>query len=169
MGTKFPREISITLDRDETKQTGTYDLYLDLQPKSNPSAGRLKVQVARPAATTETIPKLIIDRTYWFIAVSSDTQPDLLATETSKKSDLSISAVRSLSNSSVETELIAGKLKFGPTQPTVTAGKQASLTYLLDGNFPLGNATGTMKIDAPQLATPVSFDELPFQTRLRNS
>jgi len=161
---KFPREITIALDQNETKQTGTYDLYLDLQPESNPGAGRLKVQVSRAAATIETIPKLIIDRTYWFIAVSSDTHPDLLVTETSKKSDISISAVRPLSNSSVGTEPVGGKLRFDSKQPTIPAGKQAPLPYSLDGNFPLGNATGTMKIDAPQLAKPVSFD---FEVRSR--
>lgn len=164
IGEKVPRGISITLDPDETKQAGTYDLYLNLQPKSNLGAGRLKIQVTRPAATIETIPKLIIDRTYWFIAVSSDTHPDLLVTETSKKSDISISAVRSVSNSSVGTEPIGGKLKFDATQPTVPASKQASLAYSLDGHFPLGNATGTMKIDAPQLANPVPFD---FEVRSR--
>ena len=82
IGQKFPREIKIVLDPEETKQAGTYDLYMNLQPDSEPGAGRLKVQLTRPAASLETIPKLIINRTLW---PSSDSHPTLRVAETSKK------------------------------------------------------------------------------------
>jgi hypothetical protein len=162
-GGKFPRKIVIVLDAGETNQAGTYDLYVDLQPRSNPGAGRLKIQLTRPAATLDVGPKLIVDRTYWFIAISSDTHPALLVTETSKKSKITISGVKPLTNASIGTEPIGGTLQFASAKP-IKPGDQASLDYSLDGNFPLGSATGTMRIDAPQLAKPVSFD---FEVRSR--
>jgi hypothetical protein len=155
---KFPRQISITLDPDQTKQAGTYDVYLNLQPESNPGAGRLKVQVSRPAATIEAIPKLIIDRTYWFIGTSSDTHPELRVNESSKKSGLSISSIRQPSNASVGTEPIGGQLNVVVPKTLIGLGEQAKLSYSLGGDFRLGTATGSLKIDAPQLANPVSFD-----------
>ncbi len=164
VGNKFPRKISITLDVDETTQAGTYDLYLDLQPDSNPGAGRLKIQFTRPAATVDAIPKLIIDRTYWFIATSSDTHPELRVNETSKKSSLSISVIRQVSNASVGTGPIGGQLNVAVPKTPIGPGEQGKLNYSLDGDFRLGTATGSVKMDAPQLASPVSFD---FEVRSR--
>lgn len=164
IGDKVPRGISITLDPGETKQAGTYDLYLDLQPKSNIGAGRLKIQVTRPAATVDAIPKLIIDRTYWFIATSSDTHPELRVNETSRKSSLSVSTIRQVSNASVGTEPIGGQLNVVVPKDPIGPGEQGKLNYSLDGDFRLGTATGSVKMDAPQLASPVSFD---FEVRSR--
>jgi len=158
IGEKFPREIKIILDPDETKQAGTYDLYLNLQPDSEPGAERLKIQLIHPAASLETIPKLIINRTYWFIALSSNSLPDLRVTETSKKSGITISGVRPVSNSVIGTRPIGGTLGFPQEQPEIKPGDQVKLNYRLDGGFEPGTATGTMKIDAPQLASPASFD-----------
>ena len=110
IGQPFPRAIEIVLDSSETEQAGTYDLYLNLQPHSDPGAGRLKIQLIRPAATIEAIPKLIINRTYWFISWKCDTHPDLRVTETSKKSGIKISGFRPLSNASIGTTPIGGTL-----------------------------------------------------------
>jgi hypothetical protein len=165
IGQPFPRAIEITLDPSETKQAGTYDLYLNLQPHSDPGAGRLKIQLIRPAATIEAIPKLIINRTFWFIGYSSDSHPDLRVTETSKKSGVTISSVRQLSNSSIGTTPIGGTLDFVlDRHPEIKPGEQANIDYRLKNDFELGTATGTMRIDALQLANPVSFD---FEVRSR--
>ena len=164
IGDSFPRAIEITLDPNETKQAGMYDFYVNLQPHSDPGAARLKIQLARPAATLDAIPKLIIDRTYWFLGCKSDSHPDLRVTETSKKSGITITGVRPLSNSSIGTKPIGGTLGVATVQPEIKPGDQGKLDYKLDGGFELGTATGTMKIDAPQLATPVSFD---FEVRSR--
>lgn len=154
----FPRAIEIVLDHNEVKQAGMYDLYLNLQPHTNPSAGRLKIQLTRPAATIETIPKLILNRTYWFIGCKSDTHPNLLVTETSKKTGITISGVRPISNSSIGTTPLGGTLEFPLPQPEIEAGHQEKLSYQLKNDFDLGTATGTMKIDSLQLANPASFD-----------
>ena len=151
------RGIKIVLNPDETKQAGTYDLYLNLQPKSNPSAGRLKIQLTRPAASLEAIPKLIIDRTCGFIG-RSNSHPALRLTETSKKSGITISGVRPVSNSVIGARPIGGTIGFPQKLPEINPGEQVTLDYTLDGMFELGTATGTLKIDAPQLASPVSFD-----------
>jgi hypothetical protein len=130
-----------------------------LQPQSAPGADRLKVQLTRPAATLEAIPKLIIDRTYWFIGVKSDALPRLRATETSRKSSITIIGVRPVSNASVGTEPIGWTLDFaGVRRKSIEPGDQVNLDYTLKGGFELGTATGTMKTDAPQLAAPVAFD-----------
>lgn len=157
IGGAFPREIKVIFDRDETKQAGTYDLYLNLQPGSNPGAERLKIQLIRPAASLEAIPKLIIDRIDWVFG-SSASHPELRVTETSKKSGITISGIRPVSNSVIGATPIGGTLKFDHVPPEIKPGDQVPLNYTLDGRFGLGSATGTMKIDAPQLASPVSFD-----------
>lgn len=165
IGQAFPRAIEITLDPSETKQAGTYDLYVNLQPHSDPGAGRLKVQMIRPAATIETIPKLIINRTFWFIGYSSDSHPDLRVTETSKKSGVTISGVWQPSNSSIGTLPISGTLEFVlDRHPEIKPGEQVNLDYRLKNDFDLGTVAGTMKIDAAELANPVSFD---FEVRSR--
>lgn len=158
IGDKFPREINVLFNSDETKQAGTYDLYLNLQPDSHQGAGRLKIQLTRPAASLEAIPKLIIDRTYWFIRTNSDSLPVLRVTETSKKSRITISGIRPVSNAVIGTRPIGGTLRFTQVPPEIKPGDQVTLGYKLDGSFEPGTATGTMKIDAPQLASPVSFE-----------
>jgi hypothetical protein len=162
IGEKFPREIRVVLDTEETKQAGMYDLYLNLQPVSEPGEGRLKIQLMRPAASLEAIPKLIIDRKFKF-SWSSD-YPDLRVTETSKKSKITISGIRPVSNSVIDAKTIGGTLGFPQKHVEIEPGDQVKLDYKLDGSFELGTATGTMKIDAPQLASPISFD---FEVRSR--
>ena len=128
IGNRFPREIRIVLDKDETKQAGTYDLYLNLQPDSEPGVGRLKIQLARPSASIEAIPKLIINRLWWFFWLSSDSHPDLLLTETSKKSGITISGVRQVSNSVIGIKPIGGTLGFPQGQPEIKPGEQCGKT-----------------------------------------
>lgn len=158
IGTTYPREIRIALDSDETKRAGTYDFYLNLPSELEQSTGGLKIQVIRPAATLEAIPKLIINNTCWFIGLSSASYPDLLLTETSKKSGIMISGVRLVSNSLNGTKPVSGTLAFSTEQPEIKPGEQVKLNYSLIGNFGIGSTTGTMKIDSPQLSSPVSFD-----------
>jgi hypothetical protein len=157
-GKQFPRTIQIVLDPDQTRQAGTYDLYLNLQPTSAPGAGRLKIQLTRPAAAVDAIPKLIIDRTFGCMGLCPDSHPPLRLTENTKKSGITISAVRPVTNASIGTEPVSGTLEFTPQQPEVKPGEQVKLDYRPAGRFGLGTATGTMRIDAPQLATPVAFD-----------
>ncbi len=159
IGESSPRAIEISLDQKETEQAGLYDLYVNLQPQSDPGAPRLKIQLIRPAATLDAIPKLIINRTYWFIGRKYDTNPDLLVAETSKRSGITISGIRPLSNSSIGTVPSGGRLDFTLSKlPEIKAGNQVKIDYTLNDGFALGTVTGTMKIDAPQLANPVSFD-----------
>jgi len=155
----FPRAIDVQIDDEETKQAGTYDIWVNLQPKSNPSAQRLVIHLIRPSATAENISKFIIERTYWFIGLKCDTHPRLVLTETSNKTGITITAARPLSNSSIGTRPIGGTLDINPKdQPEVKPGSQVDLNYSLNGNFELGTATGTYRLNAPQLATPISFD-----------
>jgi hypothetical protein len=163
IGGHFPREIKIIWDPDETKNTGVYDLYLNLQPNSNPGADRLKIQLMRPAASLEAIPKLIIDRTCWIIT-GEKSHSALRVTETSKKSRITISGVRPVSNTVNAARPMGGTLVFPQKQPEIWPGDQVTLDYTLEGSFGLGTASGTMKIDAPQLTSPVTFD---FEVRSR--
>jgi hypothetical protein len=156
---KFPRAIDIHIDDEETKQAGTYDIWVNLQPKSIPGAQRLLLHLIRPAATAENISKFIIERTYWFIGLKCDTHPRLVLSETSNKTGITITAARPLSNSSIGTRPIGGTIDINPKdQPEVTPGTQVDLKYSLNGNFELGTATGTYRLNAPQLAAPISFD-----------
>jgi hypothetical protein len=158
VGERNPWAIEISLDENETRQTGTYDLYLNLQPISNPHGGFLKIQLLHPAASLDPTPKLIIDRTYWFIALSSTSKPKLRINETSNKSGITISSIRPVSNSVIGNTPIGGSIEFLKVPFRIKPGEQVSLDYNLDGCFEIGSATGTIKINAPELASPVSFE-----------
>src|ERR1700730_16191711 len=45
VGNKRPEAIEIMLDRKALVSSGTYDLYLDLQPNTKPDAERLRLQI----------------------------------------------------------------------------------------------------------------------------
>jgi hypothetical protein len=125
---------------------------------------RLKVTVTRPPATVELPLSFVIQRTIYFPWFKRDSHPSFYVAETSKKAPLTISGIRPTSYATVGNRPVAGQLKFDEGQPPIGAGQQATLAYRLEGDFPIGTATGTMKVEAPQLAAAAAFN---YEVRTR--
>lgn len=159
IGNQKPRAIEITFDPNVLVRAGTYDVYLNLQPVSNSSAQRLKVQIIHAAPKIAAIPKLILDRTYWFIGLAWDTHPELFINEVSKKSNLTNLKIEKVGNASVGSKPIGGTLQFLNPPKEVKAGDRPKLDYTLANDFGLGPATGSMRIESDELIDPVgTFD-----------
>jgi hypothetical protein len=159
IGNQKPRAIEITFDPNVLVRAGTYDVYLNLQPVSNSSAQRLKVQITHAAPKIAAIPKLILDRTYGFIGLAWDTHPELFINEVSKKSNLTNLKIEKVGNASVGSKPIGGTLQFLNPPKEVKAGDRPKLDYTLANDFGLGPATGSMRIESDELIDPVgTFD-----------
>jgi|CXWL01.1.fsa_nt_gi hypothetical protein len=159
IGEPKPRAIKIKVDEKELVRSGTYEVYLNLQPKSSADAPRLKVQIFRPAPKIAAIPKLILDRTYWFIGVAEDTHPELFLHEVSKKSNLSNLIIDKVGNASIGIRPIGGMLQLLNPPSDIKAGEHKKIEYSLAKDFDVGTATGTMKIESAELIDPLgTFD-----------
>ncbi|HEV8483676.1 MAG TPA: hypothetical protein VGV87_09020, partial [Blastocatellia bacterium] len=159
VGEQKPREIKITLDTKELVLSGTYDIYLNLQPKSNAEAPRLKLQIFHPAPKIAPIPKLILDRTYYFIGISADSNPEVFLDEISQKSNLSNLKINKVGNASIGALPIGGSLQILNPPQEMTAGQREKINYRIANNFDLGTASGTMKIQSAEVIDPLgTFD-----------
>jgi hypothetical protein len=163
---RSPRSLAISFDPSVLVRAGTYDLYLNLQPVSAPSAQRLKVQITHPAPKIAAIPKLIVDRTYWFIGLASDTHPDLFINEVSKKSNLTNLKIEKVGNASVGSRPIGGTLQFKDPPKDLKAGDRPRLDYTLVNDFDIGPATGTMRIESDELIDPVGTFEFEVRSHV---
>jgi hypothetical protein len=158
IGEQKPRGVKVTVDSKELVRSGTYDVYLNLQPKSNADAP-LKIQILHPAPWIAAIPKLILDRTYWFIGLGVDTHPELFLHEVSKKSNLTNLIIDKVGNASIGIRPIGGTLHLSNPPRDVTAGSHKTIEYTLANDFDLGTANGTMKIESDELIDPLGTFE----------
>jgi hypothetical protein len=172
------------------QKPGTYDVVLNLLPKSWRRAPRETVQILLPDATLQGPSKLFIERTIqWPAAEDLKTTP-LHVWETGKAA-----AVRSITLDSepfaIGSTPISGRIvavdkpkaeerltedaKAGVQPVTaesidstlqVRAGKEALLGYALKGDFPFGSASGAIRLSAPELKAPLV---IPVEVRSRLS
>jgi hypothetical protein len=150
----LPLAIDLTLNPHELVQAGTYDLFIEVQPKT-----RLKLQVTHPAPKLQPVPKLIIDRTYWFIGVNTDTHPELPLHESSNKSDLTVLAIVPAINTILNAQPIGGTLNVRTPDKAISHGGDLKIAYTVANEFGIGTASGTMRVDAEELTDPAgTFD-----------
>jgi len=155
IGSPQPRAIELSVDTDALARAGTYDVYLNLQPQSDPGADRLKLQITHPAPKIAAIPKLIIDQTYYFIGWSDATHPELTVNETSKKSNVTKLTINRIGNTTIGNKLIGGTLEFPSIPEKIAAGNKGKTDYRLANDFDLGTATGSLKLDAAEVLDPL--------------
>lgn len=160
-----PRALKLSVDTPRLMPAGTYDVYLALQPKTNPLWPRLKVQVMRPAPKVAAIPKLIIDRTYYLPYVSRDETPELFLDETTRKSPLTMVKIRKVNNASHGAIPVSGSLEF-PKLPETLKPEGQRVEYRLTGDYPLGATTGAMQVFASEASDPVAKFDFEVNTRL---
>jgi len=160
------RGLKVNVDAKELVRAGTYDVYINLQPKSSPNAPRMKVQIYHPPPKLAPIPKLIFDRTYWFIGMETTTQPELFLHEISKKSNATRLIFNKAANASLGALPIGGTLRFqaNPLE-AIEAGEYKKIGYSLENDFGLGISTGTIKIESAEVLEPLGM--LDFEVRSR--
>jgi hypothetical protein len=175
-----PRAIVLTVGSDLREQ-GTYTVLLDATPKQHPLAPRISLQIVIPAAKLLVPTKLVVERTTRFGGVM--TRPESFEfRETGRQS-----GIQTLSFSTydlVAPEDVTGRVLVdlvGPglncaeatqtpqhvaAQPhAVCADKAANASIKLAGDFPLGTASGQLRLSAPELADTVSIP-LEIKSRL---
>src|SRR5262249_39644486 len=132
-----PFAIDVTVDPDQLQQAGTYDVFVEGQPGT-----RLKRQLLHPAPKLQTVPKVIIDRTYWFFGESWSTHPKLSLHESSNKSNLTLSGIKPSGNSVLNAMPIGGTLNVAAEGKTIPPGGDLDLDYDVANDFGVGTATG---------------------------
>lgn len=158
----IPTALVITVD-PQVRKAGTYDVLLNLQPKTYPTAPRLKIQIIHAAAKLEVPDKLLIDRTdYWPFSVDVD-KMKLSIRESSSAStviDISTQARTSMQGAEMVTgQLVLQGIGSGtPVKPLFPAGNSIPVSYDLSGNFPLGTVTGSIQVFAPELTDPMTLN-----------
>jgi hypothetical protein len=158
----IPAALVITVD-PQVRKAGTYDVLLNLQPKTDPTAPRLKIQIIHAAAKLEVPDKLLIERTdYWPFSVDVD-KMKLSVRESSRAStviDISTQARTSMQGAEMVTgQLVLQEIGSGtPAKPLFPAGNSIPVSYDLSGNFPLGTVTGSIQVFAPELTDPMTLN-----------
>jgi hypothetical protein len=166
IGEKRPEALEITLDLASVARSGTYDLYIDLQPQSNPTAERLHLQMIHPEPKLNTVPKLLIDRTYNFFGWESDTHPRLILVESSNLSNLTKVNINQNMNTVLGAKLVGGTVHVTDPKTQVDAGMPAEFAYEVINDFPLGTATGALTIRAAETSGPVGNIDFEVRSRL---
>jgi hypothetical protein len=166
------QSIDVKLDRPQFDKAGTYDLYLEIPlltgvgtDKRNLMA-RLKCQVVLVAPKLAPVAKLIVNRTRYF--GWCEHRPKLTLEEVTQASNLTVTHVGQSGQPTVGNETTTGELsfQFPTTQPVVLAGKTLEIPYTLLGDFPLGNATMSVRITAKELREPAATIEYEIRSRL---
>ena len=166
IGKTRPQSIEITLDLNALVHSGTYDLYLDLQPRSNPAAERLRVQILHPEPKLKSMPKLLIDRTYYFFGWQDDSLPQLSLVESSNLSNFTNVRIERLTNATLGSKQIGGTLEFTKPPVEIKAGRAASFDYRAANDFGLGTASGSLNIAAAETNDPIGTIDFEVRSHL---
>jgi len=163
-----PQALVIEVD-DKIRRAGNYDLILNLQPKSVPTAPRLKIQIVHAPSKLEVPEKLLVIRTLQWPMPTKTDKMNLDIREASGLSGVAELGVESRA-SMLGTELVTGQLNVDtedvktPKKAFLPAGEPRVLPYELSGDFPLGTVTGSVRFLAPELSDPVTLN---FEVRSR--
>jgi hypothetical protein len=166
----------ITVTANRGLRAGTYNALLAVhKPQSRATAAeeqRLQLQLSHPVAQLQGPSTLVIQQTRWFPFFSragEATPTTLNLRETTRDSRAGSPGggltIQQLDPAKTSGGTINGRLHFD-NPVAVPAGKVAEQKFALDGDFPLGTATGTVLISAPQLQAPITVN---FEVRTQLS
>jgi hypothetical protein len=144
---------------DDLKKTGTYNLVLLLRP----DLPKLTLQIVQPAAQLETPEKLLITRTQYLPLICCN--PNSFSFDVRESSGAaSITDLGFFNRQATQgNDSVSGTLAL--KEPArIIAGRAATVHYELRGDYPLGIATGSLKLIAPQLAQPIA---LPYEVHTK--
>jgi hypothetical protein len=149
--------VKVTLDR--FVRPGTYELLVRVARKGRPKQMvTLKPSVVVPTAQLRTPDALLAERTlsWWFFGGSHDDVPGLELRETSGNARLNALTIQQVGRAERNDRDVAARLVFAHPPKVVPAGGLRRATYTLTGDFHHpGTVTGTLRVDAPQLASGV--------------
>ncbi|MDP9068432.1 MAG: hypothetical protein M3N53_08845 [Actinomycetota bacterium] len=132
---------------------------------------RLDVGVEHPAAQLRTLPTVVVDRTLclWILcdAIDVGSSPEEHATvtivETSGRSRVTNLSIDQIDQALSGSNRVSGNLLFEASF-AVPPGGSVDAPFELRDEFPIGTTTGSLTLDAPQLASPV---EATYEVRTR--
>ena len=139
---------------DDIRRAGTYNVVVNLQPLSQPQAGRWKLEIIQPAAQLEALP-LSITRLRWTPSPFQEPLPKLMVREGSGDARLTLTSGQQWDTTPGKSriQIIDSKL------PEIPAGQGLepahAIAYEL-AEFPPGKVTHTLRFHAPQLTAPAS-------------
>jgi hypothetical protein len=143
-----PLALDLTFNARPPTAAGTYDVFLELQPGVD-----TKIQLVHPSPKLQPMTtKLIVDRTYWFIGTETSTHPSLCLHESSNKSDLTLRDIGLVGNTVLNARPVGGAIAFSGAGIVIPHGGDKCVPYSLEGDFGIGTATGTMRVDSEELA-----------------
>jgi len=151
MGNGKALAVRIRVD-DDIRRAGTYNVVVNLQPLSQPQAGRWKLEIIQPAAQLEALP-LSITRLRWTPSPFQEPLPKLMVREGSGDVRLTLTSVEQWDTTPGKgrIQIIDSKL------PEIPAGQGLepahAIAYEL-ADFPPGKVTHTLRFHAPQLTAP---------------
>jgi hypothetical protein len=142
--------LKLTVGLGAPIEQGTYAVRVRFDTAAEPLFATVKVVV--PAADVHVPARQIIE-----LVGGDGALPPLVLGESSGKSRLSVAGADRLDNFVHEGKTIAPKVALTvPKAPT--GGAVAELPVRLDGAFPLGTSTGTIRIRAPELSKPIDVE-----------
>ncbi len=147
---------------------GTYDLILAVRSRTESwDEQRLNLQITHPAAALQAPSTVQVERVLplfpWQPPAIEPATVQLR--ETSGQSRISSVTITQLDASRSGDDVVSGRLRFDHPA-NVGPRRVVSEPFALDGHFPVGTATGSLQVDAPQLEAPVSVN---FEVRTRLS
>ncbi|MBZ5494578.1 MAG: hypothetical protein LAO76_26940 [Acidobacteriia bacterium] len=152
----YPIALLVDIDATKVTKAGTYNVVLNLLPKTQPDAPRLTLQVQHPTAQLQLPSKLIV---YRILGCKDDKQALVMAEISGKSSITDVQVSPALQPSLLGNVPVTGQLHL-IVPNKLEAGKPTNVDYELMGDFPLGTVTGAMQVTAPQLtqAVPLNFE-----------
>lgn len=162
-----PPRINVAVDLDRAPGAGTYELSLRIT--SGRRVQHLELQFLRPFATLEGPTTFIVDRTLIFPWWTKERTPPLRVVE---RSGALVSGASVRQVDAATARFVFGPRPFTPSDApasvpasnVIQPNGSVDVAYSLNGRFPLGTATRTIEISAPQLQSPT---KLVLQVRSR--
>ena len=145
--------LELTLDTDVASAPGIYAVVVDLHRGGRRQ--RLSLKLDHVAATLQAPRPVVVERTGGFLGLwEADTNVRALRLkETSKKTRLGPLTVEQVDGPTGATPA-NGTIDFDAVE--LAPGNKTALSPILAGDFPRGTSTGTLEVDAPQLASAVT-------------
>lgn len=143
-----------------TPRPGSYRIGLRLDGLIDAQSATQSQQltVVIPAAGVRSLGTVTIARTISWPGSSSVRGRTLQLQETSRVSRMTGVAVRQLSLSALDGPAVNSKVLFKGIPESIPPGRVASLDAELEGEFPLGTATGKLEVSATELTQPYELD-----------
>jgi len=147
--------LEIVVDLTKAAAQGSYNLLIEATTGTM-APQTLELEIVHPTAKLMPIAPLVVEEVDCILRFCSDINgTPLIMSETSGLSRLTGITLKPLDFFGESSQLVRGSITFDNAPHTLAPRTSASITYTLQGNFPLGITRGNAVISAPQLTDPL--------------